>query len=162
MKHENSFVLCVRIPNGVKNLLDQEAARQNTTVSELARQYIDTGLSVEGFKTNIDMITDILEQSTKNALEPQINRLVKLLMKVGKINGAGYFLQLANMINANDRTSILTTTETVRDCNRLALDYMNQKDSDVERFLSNNEELVEKALRLKITEYLDFDDIPDL
>ena len=95
------------------------------------------------------MISEITEQSLKNVLLPQVERLVKLMMKLGKINGAGYYMQLANLVNSKDRKSIDTLLELVQNCNKLAIEYMSQKDSNVDTFLLNNKELADKAIRLK-------------
>lgn len=86
-------------------------------------------------------------------LEPQIERIIKLIIKLGKINGAGYFLQLANLLSEDNESDIGDISEIVNRCNRLAVKYMSQKDSDVERFLLNNTELLKEALRLKNDPY---------
>ncbi|MBR1751738.1 MAG: hypothetical protein IJ740_12880, partial [Ruminococcus sp.] len=105
-----------------------------------------------GYKSEIDYLSDIIGTVLSGIIEPQIERLVKLTVKLGKINGAGYYLQLANLAETN-KAELEEMLETVSRCNNLAVRYMSQKDSDVERFLMNNRELVREALKLKVNPY---------
>ncbi len=141
--------ITIRLSEDLKNAFLAEATRQNISVSELARQYIQKGLDADAYTAQMDYIVECTETAVRQAIAPQIERLVKLLMKIGKINGSGYYLQLANLLNDKDREDISTTSEVVGNCNRLALKYMAQKDSDVEAFLLNNGELVKAALHIK-------------
>ncbi len=141
--------LVIRISPEIKKALVKEAAEVNTTTSELVRRYILKGLSLKAYQDELELIHSCTESAVRSAVAPQIERLVKLLMKIGKINGAGYYLQLSNLLNARDREGMETTTETVRNCNRLALKYMSQKDSDIEAFLLNNQQLASDALHIK-------------
>lgn len=143
----------LRLPPDLKDRLNSEAKKKNISFSELCRQYLDKGLSVDGYKNDMDMISDITEQALKNVLTPNIERIVKLIIKLGKITGAGYYLQLANILNAKDRTGIETTMDIVHNTNRLAIEYMHQKDSNVDTFLLNNKELANNALKIKNPSY---------
>lgn len=148
MNSTNSL-LVVRLPEEAKKALSAQANEENISMSELARQYIQKGLDADVYRAQINQIVECTETAVRQAIAPQIERLVKLLMKIGKINGSGYYLQLANILNDKDREDISTTSEIVGNCNRLALKYMSQKDSDVEAFLLNNGELVKSALHIK-------------
>lgn len=142
-------VVRVRLSEDLKIKLLNQAKQERISSSQLIRQYIEKGLSVDGYKNSMDMISEITEQALKNVLLPQIERLVKLIIKLGKINGAGYYLQLSNLVNAKDRKGVETLIEIVQNCNKLAIEYMSQKDSNVDTFLLNHKELADKALRLK-------------
>lgn len=142
----------IRIPIETKKQLEAKASQENLTISDLVRRYIDKGLSIEGYKSEIDYLSDIIGTVLSGIIEPQIERLVKLTVKLGKINGAGYYLQLANLAETN-KAELEELLETVSRCNKLAVRYMSQKDSDVERFLMNNRELVREALKLKVNPY---------
>lgn len=149
MVDDSSIRLVVRVSAETKDRLKDEAKKKNTTPSDLVRQYIEKGLSVDGYKDSMSMISELTEQSLKNVLLPQIERMVKLMMKLGKINGAGYYMQLANLVNAKDRQGVETMLELVQNCNKLAINYMSQQDSNVDTFLLKNKEIVDKAIRLK-------------
>lgn len=144
-----STPLVIRVPDELKEQLEVKASAEHITVSDLVRRYIDKGLNLEGYKSEIDFLSEIMQTVLSGVLDPQIERIIKLIIKLGKINGAGYFLQLANLLSEDNESDIGDISEIVNRCNRLAVKYMSQKDSDVERFLLNNTELLKEALRLK-------------
>lgn len=150
---EESIRLTIRLPAELKTQLELKAAKEHLTVSDLVRRYIDKGLNVEGYKSEIDYLSEIMKTVLSGVIEPQIERLVKLIIKLGKITGGGYYLQLANLLSSVNKSDVGDISETVNRCNRLAIKYMSQKDSDVERFLLNNMELLKEALRLKDNPY---------
>ncbi len=148
-----STPLVIRVPDELKEQLEVKASAEHITVSDLVRRYIDKGLNLEGYKSEIDFLSEIMQTVLSGVLDPQIERIIKLIIKLGKINGAGYFLQLANLLSEDNESDIGDISEIVNRCNRLAVKYMSQKDSDVERFLLNNTELLKEALRLKNDPY---------
>lgn len=148
MKDENKAIT-VRLSPGINTVLSKEAQKQNITKSELIRRYIQKGIDTTAYETQMEEIIACTEEAVRRAVAPQVERIIKILIKIGKINGSGYYLQLANLLDINNRDSIETVSETVSNCNRLAIKYMSQKDSDVEAFLLNNAELVNEALHLK-------------
>ncbi len=148
-----STPLVIRVPDELKEQLEVKATAEHITMSDLVRRYIDKGLNLEGYKSEIDFLSEIMQTVLSGVLEPQIERIIKLIIKLGKINGAGYFLQLANLLSEDNESDIGDISEIVNRCNRLAVKYMSQKDSDVERFLLNNTELLKEALRLKNDPY---------
>lgn len=151
----------VRLSEETKSELEAQARKKKVSTSEVIRDFIYKGLEVDGYKNELDFITETINTAVKTALSPQIERLVKILMKIGKINGAGYFTQLANLMNASDKTNLTTLEETIQICNRLAIDYMNLRDVNVEKYLMDHEGLFRKALKLKIDDFYSTDDIPD-
>lgn len=152
-------VIRVRASAELKKQLKIQAIKENISVSELIRRYIDKGMCIDGYKTQLDMISEITEQSVKNAFAPQVERIIKMLMKIGKIDGATYFFQLCNLITAKDNRSVQSLNELVSECNTLAIRYMSQKDYAVDKFLTKNPELIMKAIRLKDPYYGIIDDV---
>lgn len=151
--------LICRVPPELKAQVISQSRREGISVSDLLRRYIDKGLCIDGYKTQLDMITEITEQSVKNAFAPQVERIIKMLMKIGKIDGATYFFQLCNLITAKDNRSVQSMNELVSECNTLAIRYMSQKDYAVDKFLTKNPELIMKAIRLKDPYYGIIDDV---
>ena len=69
--------------------LDTLAAKNSTTTSELVRQYVEKGLSIEGYSQDIDFIARIVRQELmavyhlediKAVVEQQTNRIAKMHM----------------------------------------------------------------------------------
>lgn len=156
---DEKHMMTLRVSDEIYNQLNVKAAKEKLTVSDLVRRYIEKGLSVDGYKSEIEFLSEIMKTELGTVIEPQINRIVKLIMKLGKINGAGYFLLLANLINTSAALNVDDLSETVQRCNRLALGYMSQNDSDVGRYLENNQQLMKEALKIKNEYGFDIDDI---
>lgn len=144
---ENSIIR-LRIPPAIKAQLEKEAKLKHTTVSSLVREYIDEGMRVDGYKSDIDMITEITKDSLKTVLMPQVERLVKILIKIGKISAAGYFLLLAYIMRNLRPDEITTYIEVAQASSKLGIEYINQKDANVETYLKNHKDLANKALRM--------------
>ena len=136
--------------------LDKLAAKNHTTTSELVRGYVEKGLSIEGSREDIDFIARIIRQEItavyhvdeiKAIADHDTDRLAKMLMKIGKINGAIFFLikvlmNLANEGSEDDFDQMLS--EAVK----LGVDYMQKKDFQINSFLQDTANLRELAEKL--------------
>lgn len=72
------------------------------------RGYVEKGLSIEGSREDIDFIARIIRQEItavyhvdeiKAIADHDTDRLAKMLMKIGKINGAIFFLLIKVLMN---------------------------------------------------------------
>ena len=61
-------VVRVRLSEDLKIKLLNQAKQERISSSQLIRQYIEKGLSVDGYKNSMDMISEITEQALKNVL----------------------------------------------------------------------------------------------
>ena len=71
------------ISEKMKAELDVVAAKRHITSSELIRDYIDKGMNVDKTASDIDFIRKQIREELDIMLKPQINRLAKLLMRIG-------------------------------------------------------------------------------
>ena len=71
------------ISEKMKSELDTIAAKRHISVSELIRDYIDKGMNVDKTASDIDFIRKQIREELAIMLKPQINRLAKLLMRIG-------------------------------------------------------------------------------
>ncbi|WP_244648326.1 hypothetical protein [Ruminiclostridium herbifermentans] len=79
--------------------IEKLAAIRGLTVSDIVREFVEKGLAVDGYKNDIDFITEIIHRELKEVLEPQINRIVKLLMKIGKASAGTMYSNLKLVLN---------------------------------------------------------------
>ena len=79
---------------------------------------------------------------------PQIERLVKILIKIGKISAAGYFMMLSYVMHNLRPDEIATYTEVAENSAKLGIDYINQKDANVETYLKDHKSIADKVLRM--------------
>ena len=127
--------------------MEKLAAIRGLTVSDIVREFVEKGLAVDGYKNDIDFITEIIHRELKEVLEPQINRIVKLLMKIGKASAGTMYsnLKIIQLITDEDEQAYF---EMVNKSFRLGVEYMKKKDVEVDRYLGNTEELRTDSDRL--------------
>lgn len=133
--------------------LEGEAKRNHLTVSELVRRYVEKGLDVSSYENSMSQISAITENSLSKILEPFIKRIIALIQKNGKISAASYFLHLHEVMDERGTTD--STLDIVDVCNKLAIGFIKQQNSNVDEYLQNNRELADRALKIGRGIYLD-------
>ena len=127
------------------------------TASELVRGYVDKGLSIEGNREDIDFIAQIIRQELtavyhvdeiKAIVDHDADRLAKMLMKVGKINGAMFFLLIKVLMNLANEGSEDDFDQMLSEAVKLGVDYMQKKDFQINSFLEDTGNLRNTADKL--------------
>ncbi|MGN0306890.1 MAG: hypothetical protein ACI4DN_01610, partial [Lachnospiraceae bacterium] len=125
--------------------------------SELVRRYVEKGLSLEGNREDIDFIASIIRQELmavyhvedmKGICDHNTNRLAKILMKIGKINGAIFFLLIKVLINLTNEGSEDDFEQMLSEAVKLGVDYMQKKDFQINSFLQDTGHLRDLAEKL--------------
>ena len=65
--------------------LDTMATKQGIPTSQLIRQLVDKGMTIEKSKEDIDFIRKQLRDELEIAFEKRMSRIIKLLIKIGSI-----------------------------------------------------------------------------
>lgn len=143
-KHKRSIRFKTESIESMKKL----AAIRKVTVSDIVREYVEKGLSVDSYKDDIDFITEIIHKELKEVLEPQINRIVKMLMKIGKVSAGTMYtnLSLLQLINDENQEAYY---EMLTNSLRLGVEYMKKKDFEVDTYLGNTEDVIKDGDRVK-------------
>jgi len=137
--------------------LDKLAIKNHTTTSELVRRYVEHGLSIEGHKENIDFIAGIIRQELtaiyqlddiKKLTDHNTDRLAKMLMKIGKINAAAFFLLVKTLQNLANDGSEDAFDQMLNEAVTLGVDYMQKKDFQINSFLQDTDNLRKLARKL--------------
>ena len=137
--------------------LDKLDAKRQTTASELVRGYVEKGLSLDGNREDIDFIASIIRQELmavyhvedmKGICDHNTNRLAKMLMKIGKINGAIFFLLIKVLINLTNEGSEDDFEQMLSEAVKLGVDYMQKKDFQINSFLQDTGHLRDLAEKL--------------
>ena len=128
--------------------MEKLAAIRGLTVSDIVREFVEKGLIVDGYKNDLDFITEIIHRELKEVMEPQINRIVKLLMKIGKASAGTMYsnLKLVQVVTDEDEQSYF---EMVNKSLRLGVEYMKKKDTEVDQYLGQAGEVNKDSQRLK-------------
>ncbi len=124
------------------------AAVRGISVSDIVREFVEKGLAVDGHKSDIDFITEIIHRELKEVLEPQTNRIVKMLMKIGKASAGSMYsnISLIQMISDEDQDAFY---EMINRSLRLGVEYMKKKDVEVDQYLSQTDEVEKDSRRVK-------------
>ncbi|WP_024833858.1 DUF6364 family protein [Ruminiclostridium josui] len=124
------------------------AAVRGISVSDIVREFVEKGLTVDGYKRDIDFITEIIHKELKEVLEPQINRIVKMLMKIGKASAGTMYsnLRLIQLISDEDQEAFY---EMINRSLRLGVEYMKKKDVEIDQYLSQADEVGKDSRRVK-------------
>jgi len=124
-----SIRMSFAVSEKMKAELDVIAAKRHITVSELIRDYIDKGMNVDKTASDIDFIRKQIREELDIMLKPQINRLAKLLMRIGMMTVSFcYFTSkiIHYFVPLNERISY---EELINTSKHDAAAYLNMRDS---------------------------------
>lgn len=136
--------------------LDTLAIKNHITTSELVRQFVEKGMSM-GYTEQVDLIARIIRQELlaiyhiediKVIVEQQTNRIVKMLMKSGKIDSASFFLLIKVLMNMANEGTEEEFDQMLNEAIHLGVDYMQKKDFRINDFLYDTDELRKRAKNL--------------
>ena len=87
-RHRMSFWIMDDTHKQLKKL----ANREMVSTSELIRRMIDKYLSIQATKDDMDYIRTNIRAELESYLAPQVNRIIKCVIKSGIASSAGYYL----------------------------------------------------------------------
>lgn len=157
----------IAIPADTEEQLEKLAIRRGVPVATVIRDFIDKGLSIEGYKADIDFLSSLIRQSMNSVVntediakivERQTERVVKMQMKSGKITSGQFFLLMNLLKTLLDVKDPQVMKELYIASMREGVSYMKRKDYSVDAFLESYDELERAALRVGGD---DFDDGSD-
>jgi hypothetical protein len=129
--------------------IEKLAIKRNCYASDVIRDFVDKGLSVQGYRDDVDFLSGIIRQEVKAEMRAQANRLAAMLYKVGVLSASNYFMNvqmMADVINPSMQDTFQSIHEKSR---RVGMDYMNMKVKDVLEFLEDEEEIAATMARIK-------------
>ena len=133
----------IHLPPDTIRALNKLAARNGTDFSKEVRRAIDEYLDLESTAENIDMISGVIRQELSGQIKGLGNRLAGLINRLTIISAAGYYANIADLID-RDRYSSFEKIEAA--ARKKALAFANQKNADALRIFLDDEEM-KKAIR---------------
>ena len=119
--------------------LEKLAIHKRTTVSDLVRGYVYKGVSIDGYKEDVDLIATIVRQEIKGQLDIQIDRLAKMLMKTGKISAGLYYLTLKLLLRQYGTTKSQSLKELATETRKMGVKYMQLRDYQINEYLEDDD-----------------------
>lgn len=136
--------------------IDKRADREQISRTEQIRRYIEKGLSVDGYRQDIDFVAGILRQEVMAIYHPediaklvyqtvaeltekQASRIEKMQMKLGKISAASYFLLARVLMEFYRNDNPADFAALVEKTGSMGVEFMKQKNSTVNEILKDGE-----------------------
>jgi hypothetical protein len=152
MTEQKTKRVTFHLPVGTVGKIEKLAARENQDVSKIIRKAIDSYLSIQANKDDIDFISGIIRQEVKAEIGKQANRLAAMLFKVGIITSGNYFLavkMLSDVISPSMQEDFKDINSNAR---KLGIDYMKQSGVGAVEFLEDDEAVEAAAGKIKSKE----------
>lgn len=157
MMKNSTVQLTVKVAADTAEQIKKLANQNHITTAEQIRRFTDKGLQVSGYTQEVDFIAGIIRQELmavyqlddiKKLTEHNTDRLAKMLMKIGKINAAGFFLLVKVLQNLANDGSDDAFDQMLTEAVTLGVDYMQKKDFQINSFLQDTDNLRKLADKL--------------
>lgn len=142
--------------------IDKKADRDLVSRTEQIRRYIEKGLSVDGYREDIDFIAGILRQevlaiyhpediaksvheTVAELTEKQASRIEKMQMKLGKTSAASYFLLVRVLMELYRNDNPADFAALVEKAGTMGVEFMKQKNSTVNEILKDGKHICRMA-----------------
>jgi len=145
---DNLEYMGLRIPKDMKKNIEKLARKNHMSASDIVRSFIDKGIEIDGYTQDVDFIAGIVRQEVKSQMAPQVERLVKILMKSGKISAAQYFLMLRLFVLMMSEDRIVSFKEMATETRKLGIKYMHFKDHEIDNYLEDDDAVFQDVDRL--------------
>ena len=129
--------------------IEKLANHRNCFASDVIRDFVDKGLSVQGYKDDISFLSGIIRQEVKAEMGVQANRLAAMMYKIGVLAASNYFMNvqmMSDVINPSMQADFKDINAKAR---RVGMDYMNMKVKDVLTLLEDDEEIAATTEKIK-------------
>ena len=129
--------------------LEKLANSRDVFVADLIREYVDKGLSVQGYKEDTEYISGIVRQVVSAEIGRQANRLAAMLFKIGVISAGGYFMNVRLMSDVISPSMQEDFKDINSNARKLGIDCMKQNGVGVVEFLEDSDDVETAVKKLK-------------
>lgn len=129
----NSIQITVKVKPNIDEELKRLSAKTNRPVAELVREFIDKGLNINGYKNETDFIREQIREELKSILLPNIERLIKIIVKSGITSASSFFLTGKVLSELVAPSRQLELKEILEEAKKLGIAYIQAKDSDLSK-----------------------------
>ena len=137
----------LRLSDSVYTEIEALAAKRHIKPSALMRDLIERGLSIEKTKEDMDFIRMQIRQEIQEVMEPYLNRMIKLEIKIGTMSVVSAMAGARLLSKVNFKTG-QTYHEVLEDVKKEAAAYLRVK-----------EERMDYSLHRMTTPHGDYEDL---
>ena len=124
MQKKNTIKLSVRVDTETYNRLCK-VCKENESISEIVREYINIGLGIKTTADDIDKISQIIRNQIESVCEQPLERLIKIVIKNIKSSEASKYI-LCSMLK---EFSGQNTAEIIENAERQAVVYATNRNN---------------------------------
>ena len=138
--------LNLRIPKHMYDSIDTFSIKKSISVSEAARQLISKALIMEKTNEDMDFIRSHIRAELESYLKPQIERIIKCVIKGGIASSAGYYLNakaIANFVPSHMQSEYESA---LMESKKLGVAHMQVRDRKVEEFMTESEDKLDNKI----------------
>ena len=138
--------LNLRITKTMYESINSFAINKSISVSEAVRQLISKSLIMEKTQEDMDFIRSNIKAELESYLKPQVERIIKCVIKGGITSSAGYYLTakaLADFVPPHLRVEY---ENALLESKKLGVAHMQVKDRKVEEFMEESEEKLDAKI----------------
>ncbi len=132
--------ITVKIRQSEYDSLKKLSSKTHKPIAEIVRGFIRAGMSIESSKDDIDFIRKQLREELDIMLKPQVNRLAKLLMRIGMMTISFCYFNskiIENFVPFEDMESY---EELMTNAKHSAAAYLNMRDAALDAAFKEFEE----------------------
>ncbi len=139
--------------------IEKLAIKKNVFASDIIREFVEKGLTINGYEENIDMITAIIHQEIETSIKSLANRLAGMINRLTIISAAGYYANIAIISDLIDKDRYSSFEKIEKLARKRALVYANMKSADAIAAFMDDEEMKKAIAEIKggTPAYVDFD-----
>ena len=138
--------LNLRVAKSMYGSINAYAIRKGISISEAARQLISKSLIIEKTQEDMDFIRSNIRAELEAYLKPQVERIIKCVIKGGITSSAGYYLNakaLADFVPPHLRVEY---ENALLESKKLGVAHMQVRDRKVEEFMEESEEKLDAKI----------------
>ena len=129
--------------------IEKLANHRNCFASDVIRDFVDKGLSVQGYKDDVDFLVSIIRQEVKVEMRAQANRLAAMMYKIGVIAAANYFMDVQMMSDVINPSMQADFKDIHSNAQKQGREYMNLKIKDALELLDDPDEVEAVAEKIR-------------
>lgn len=145
MQHERKR-LNLRVSKNMYNALEKLSVKQKISISEVIRQLISKGLSIEATQDSIDDIRSHIRAELEGYLKPQIDRIIKCVIKGGIAASAGYFLNAKALAELIPPHLQVEYESALMESKKLGIAYMQVRDKKLYVYMTESEDKLNRKI----------------
>lgn len=132
----------LRVSEDVYETVKNIAGKKGESISEIVRQLIDDGLSLEIGNENKDIIASIVREELQAALKPSVERLAKISSKAGHMSATAAFLNVQALMDLVPKEKVRDVRTMYEKARKMSVGYMKSttEDFDAHEFIKNSQE----------------------